>query len=199
MRRLGIVIVAALIAVLSVGLVTSASAGNDGSATAAAGKKKKKKKCPAGTIKKVVVKKNGKKKISCVPNAPGTGTTPGATPGASAAALSISPTPFTYPPTQHGAGESFNTFTVTNTGGTASGVPAVSITEVANPEGGNPPVAYTVSSSTCAAAVPPAGSCSITVRFGPNSNAGNQTYVSTLDVSASPGGAPQAQMTGLGL
>jgi hypothetical protein len=60
------------LALTGASIVPAAGAGG-GDAVAA---KKKKKKCPPGTHKVVKKKKNGKKKIKCVPNSPGTGTTP---------------------------------------------------------------------------------------------------------------------------
>ena len=109
--------------------------------------------------------------------------------------LIISPTSFTFPDTQHGAGQSFADFTVTNTGGSASGVPAVSITDVLDPVDGDAP-AFTVSGNTCTAAVPAGGSCAVTVRFSPQSNGGDGNYTAILHVSATPGGDAQAGLGG---
>jgi hypothetical protein len=190
-NRIAIVVSAMLMVGLFVGLTTSASAGaGDPGATAA--KKKKKKTCPAGTHKVTVKKKNGKKKTTCVANA-----TP--TPPAATTTLAISPFIFTYPDTQHGGacpGVNCPTqaFTVTNAGGAVSGVPATSITEVHNPEIGGPP-AFTVTANTCTAALPAGGTCTVTVGFHPNSNAGDQTYSSVLHVAAS-GSDAQATLSG---
>jgi hypothetical protein len=189
-NRIALVVSAMLMVGLFVGLTTSASAGaGDPGATAA--KKKKKKVCPAGTHKVTIKKKNGKKKKTCVPDA--------APPTTATTTLAISPFVFTYPDTQHGGacpGPNCPTqaFTVTNTGGAASGVPATSITEVHNPEIGGPP-GFTVTANTCTAAVGPGASCTVTVGFHPNSNAGDQTYSSVLHVAAS-GSDAQATLSG---
>jgi hypothetical protein len=190
-------IVLSLSALVIVGLLAAlASSAIAGGATAA---KKKKKVCPAGTHK-VVIKKHGKKKRKCLPNQaavpPSSGTVATAT-------LSISPTSNVYPATQHGGacpGPNCPTkvFTVTNTGAAASGVPVVSITEIHNPEIGGPP-AFTVLANTCTAAVAPGGTCSVTVGFHPNSNAGDQQFSSVLHVIASPGGDASSQLSGMAL
>ena len=192
MRRLGIVIVAALIAALSVGLVTSASAGNDGSATAAAGKKKKKKKCPAGTIKKVVVKKNGKRKRTCVPQP--TSPTPGTT--GTTAQLTVSPTSFTFSSVQHGQQTPPQAFTVTNTGTASSGTPSPALIELTQPVMGDHGPGYVISANSCGGALAPGGTCSVSVVFAPPSNAGDGRYTSNLEVTASPGNTAVSGLSG---
>ena len=191
-NRIALVVSAMLILGLLAGLTTSASAGaGDLGATVA----KKKKVCPPGTHK-VVVKKHGRKKRKCVQDA----TTPTPAPP-TAAALTISPATFTYPDTQHGGACPgvncpTNAFTVTNTGGTVSGVPATSITVVADPEDPDGPPAFTATANTCTAALPVGASCTVTVGFHPNSNAGDQNYSSVLHVVATPGGDAQAALSG---
>ena len=95
-NRIALVVSAMLVVGLVAGLATSASGAGDPGAAAA--KKKKKKVCPAGTHKVTVKKKNGKKKKKCVADT----TTPTPTPGSTT--LTISPTNFTYPDTQHRTG-----------------------------------------------------------------------------------------------
>ncbi len=191
-NRIALVVSAMLIVGLLAGLTTSASAGaGDLGATVA---KKKKKVCPPGTHK-VVVKKHGRKKRKCVPDS----TTPTPT-----ATLAISPASFTYPEIQHGTCSAppdldctVQTFTVTNTGGAASGVPATTIVETNNPIPGDPP-GFVASGNTCTAAVPPGGSCTVSAYFRPTSNANPQPYTAVLHVAATPGGDAQAALTGTG-
>jgi hypothetical protein len=145
-----------------------------------------------------VIKKHGKKKKKCLPNQATVPPTSGTV--QPTATLTISPTSFRYPDTQHGGacpGASCPTqdFTVTNTGGAASGTPAASITEVHNPEIGGPP-AFTILANTCTAAVAPSGTCKVTVGFHPNSNAGDQEFSSVLHVIASPGGDATSALSG---
>jgi hypothetical protein len=185
-NRLALVASAMLIVGLLAGLTTSASSGAGDPGTTAP-KKKKKKKCAAGTHK-VVVKKHGKKKKKkCVPDAP---------PGPPAV-LTISPASFTYADTQHGDQSAPKPFTVTNTGGSASGVPATSVTEVNNPIPGDPP-GFAVSANSCTAAVAPGGTCTVTVVFQPTSNGNPQPYRAVLHVIATSGGDAQAALTGTG-
>jgi hypothetical protein len=163
--------------------------------------KKKKKVCPAGTHKVTVKKKNGKKK-KCVadPTAPA----PAAT------TLTISPTAADFGNAEHGGFDvcqpdpdpdcPTRAFTVTNSGGAPSGVPAASITEVANPGGiGVEPPAFRVTANSCTAALPPGGSCSVTVKFAPQNNPGDEHFTSTLHVVASPGSDAQATLDGMAL
>jgi hypothetical protein len=195
-NRFVLVVSAILVAGLMVGLTTSASAG----AGSAAGqtKKKKKKVCPAGTHKVTVKKKNGKKKKKCVADQV---TTP-----AGPTTLSISPTSFDFGDPEHGGFDACGpdpdptcptqAFTVTNSGGAPSGVPASSITITSNPNPTDPP-AYRVTASTCTAALAPGATCTVTVKFAPNSSP-SDPYVSVLHVVATPGSDAQATLTGIG-
>jgi archaellum component FlaG (FlaF/FlaG flagellin family) len=186
-NRITLVVSAMLVIGLVAGLTTSAFAGaGDPGATAA---KKKKKVCPPGTHKVVVKKKNGKRKRTCVadPVAPPTAPIAPVTP-APTTTLSITPSTFAYPATQHGGacpGVNCPThaFTVTNTGSSASGVPVVSITEVLNPEIGGPPAFTQTGTNDCTAALAPGASCTVTVGFHPNSNAGDEHFSSVLHVA----------------
>ena len=195
-NRIALVVSAMLVIGLLVGLTTSAAGAGDPGATVA--KKKKKKKCPAGTHKVTVKKKNGKKKKKCVADAPPAPAAP--------TTLSISPTSFDFGSVSHGGFAvcqpdpdpdcPTHAFTVTNTGGAASGVPAASITIVSNPVNTDPP-ANQVSASTCTAALAPGATCTVTVKFAPNSNP-TDPYVSALHVVATPGSDAQATLSGHG-
>ncbi|HYC81872.1 MAG TPA: hypothetical protein VEB65_08800 [Solirubrobacterales bacterium] len=88
-------------------------------------------------------------------------------------------------------------FTVTNTGGATSGVPTASILEIHNPEIGGP-AAFAVTANTCTAPLAPGASCSLTVKFAPNSNAGDEMFSSRLDVTASPGSTASSLLSGMG-
>jgi hypothetical protein len=74
-------------------------------------------------------------------------------------------------------------------------VPAVSITEVLNPEIGGPPAFTQTGTNTCTAALAPGASCTVTVGFHPNSNAGDEHYSSVLHV-ATPGSDVTATLSG---
>jgi hypothetical protein len=190
--RIALVVSVMLVVGLVAGLATSASGAGDPGATVA---KKKKKVCPAGTHKVTVKKKNGKKKKKCVAD-PTTPAPPAST------TLTISPTTFTYPDTQHHTGACdpavcpTQAFTVTNTGGAASGVPASSITEVTQPVIGAHDPGYFTTANTCTAPLSAGGSCSVTVQFIPPSNAGDGNYTSVLHVVATPGSDVQAALSG---
>jgi hypothetical protein len=167
---------------LAAALTTSASAGAGPTATAA------KKKC--GKKKKAASAKKKKKCKSTV-----TPVTPA--PPAAPTTLSVSPADFTFPDTQHGQQSDPQAFTVTNTGGAASGVPTPSITETKNPIPNDPP-GFVATAGTCTAALPPGGSCAVSVRFTPTSNASDGQYKAVLHVNASPGSDAQATLTGTG-
>jgi hypothetical protein len=176
-----------VVAVGLTALVSSAVAGADSGAAVAGGKKKKKKVCKPGTHKVTVKKKNGKKKKKCVadtPVAPAAPTT-----------LGITPATFTFDDTEHGDTSAPQAFTVTNTGGAPSGVPAASITETNNPIPGDPP-GFVVVANGCTAALPAGGSCAVSVVFQPTSNANPQPYTAVLRVTASPGSEATASLTG---
>ncbi len=196
-NRIALAVSAMLVVGLMVGITTSASAGaGDPGATAA--KKKKKKVCAPGTHKVTIKKKNGKKKKTCVADPPA----PTPTPTPTTTTLTISPTTFTYPDTQHHTGACdpavcpTQAFTVTNTGGAASGVPASSITEVTQPVIGVHHPGYFITANTCTAPLSAGGSCSVTVQFIPPSNAGDGNYSSVLHVVATPGSDVQAAVSG---
>jgi hypothetical protein len=175
-----------LVAVGLTALTTSAVAATEPGATVAKSKKKKKT-CKPGTHKVVVKKKNGKRKKKCVADAPAAPSGP--------TTLGITPPTFTFPTTEHGDTSDPQAFTVTNTGGAPSGVPAASITGGTNPIPGDPP-GFVVSANGCTAALPAGGSCTVSVVFQPTSNAGDGAYTSVLHVTASPGSDAQASLSG---
>jgi hypothetical protein len=114
---------------------------------------------------------------SQVANLTGTGVAPGA--------LSISPTPFDFRDVLQGQSNQ-KVFTVTNMGGSATGAPTVSLV------GSGAGFSQT---NTCSAAVPPNGSCTVTVTFAPTApTRGSQSLL--LQVSASPGGTTSASISG---
>jgi hypothetical protein len=108
----------------------------------------------------------------------GTGITP--------AALSISPSTFDFGQTAAGASSGDQTFTVTNTGGAASGTVGIALT-------GSNSAAFTIDTDTCGAALPGGDTCSISVHF----TAGTPgTNTAGLAATASPGGTATAALQG---
>ncbi|MFN0246791.1 MAG: choice-of-anchor D domain-containing protein [Kofleriaceae bacterium] len=119
---------------------------------------------------------------SAVVDAAGTGITPGE--------LSIEPSPATFASTVIGTTSPTTTFTVRNTGGSATGPLDVLL-------GGNDPNQFTITNNLCnVSSLPPAGTCTITVAFAPVT-VGPRT--ATLIVSAIAGGTTQAALSGQGL
>ena len=100
----------------------------------------------------------------------GTGVTP--------AALSISPTTFDYGQVPDGTASGDQTFTVTNTGQAPSGTVALSLS---GPNAG----AFAIDGTTCGAALPGGGSCTIAVQFEPGSTG---TLTAGLSATAAPAG-----------
>ncbi|MCC7000326.1 MAG: choice-of-anchor D domain-containing protein [Deltaproteobacteria bacterium] len=103
-------------------------------------------------------------------------------------ALSIAPASRAYGNVLVGATSATQVFTVTNTGGAATGVVAAQL-------GGSGASQFGVTASTCTAALAPAATCSITARFAPTS-AGTRT--ASLSVSATPGGTASSALSGNG-
>jgi hypothetical protein len=192
-------------ALLLVGLTSSAAAGGGGKGTATAAKKKCKRKSK-GSAKSSKRKKCHRKRPgrhrpgSKLPAPPSLPTLPAGT------TLAISPPGFNFGSAQHGGFGSCGAdpdpncptqaFTVTNIGAATSGTPSASITELHNPEIGGV-AAYQITSNTCNLALAPGASCSITVKFAPNSNAGDAMYSSRLDVTATPGGTASSLLSGM--
>ena len=106
--------------------------------------------------------------------------------GLAQAVLTLSPTPQDFGTVVVGSSSSDVVFTVTNSGGVASGVPAVSL-------GGADAGDLAITTSGCTAAIAPGASCTVRVRFTPTT-AG--TKAATLGVTASPGGAASATLSG---
>lgn len=110
--------------------------------------------------------------------------------GATSATLTITPTPQSFGPVAGGSTSTPVTFTVTNTGGTASG----NITTVLS---GTDAIQFQKSSDTCVGTVLAAGtSCTIAVSFAPTAGSIN-TKTASLDVSANPGGTVSASLSGV--
>jgi hypothetical protein len=120
--------------------------------------------------------------------------------------LSIDPASFDFGSVPHGGFSACqpdpdpdcptHAFTVTNSGAATSGLPTVSIVELHNSEIGGPP-AFAVTGSTCASPLAPGASCAITVKFAPNSNAGDELFSSRLEVTASPGSTASSALSGM--
>lgn len=105
-------------------------------------------------------------------------------------ALSITPVTYNFGSVDVGVASPYQTFTITNTGGTSTGLLATVI-------GGVGSTAYAMGTNTCLGNTLAAGaSCTIEVRFQPP---GALVYQASLQVSASPGGAVSASLTGLGV
>ncbi|MCC6997925.1 MAG: choice-of-anchor D domain-containing protein [Deltaproteobacteria bacterium] len=103
--------------------------------------------------------------------------------------LAISPTnPPAFASVVEGGTGATQTFTITNNGGSASGIPSVGFATATND--------FTITNNQCLAALSPAGTCTVTVRFNPTI-AGNLN--ANLRVSATPGGIVSAMVSGVGL
>jgi hypothetical protein len=166
------IVVALLIAAVGTSLVAATSPGASSTAAAKAKKRKCKKKKRKPTSTTAAAKKKRKCKKKRRPPAP-----------AAPAALSISPASHDF-----GRAEDVSPpfdFTVTNVGGQASGVPAVSLS-------GTHVIDFEITGNTCTAPLPPLGSCTISVRA--IDNLGADPATAQLDVVAAPGGAISAPL-----
>lgn len=202
---------------LFVGLTSSASAGSGGNGTGTGkGTHKKCNKKSNGAKSSATTKSNGNKKSSSKkrcgkkrgpvkppvipPVSPPLPPVPPVTPPVDPPAvttLAINPTSFDYGTVAHGGKTGLSqAFTVTNSGGSTSGVPTASLVELHNSEV-EKHAAFVITVNTCTAALAPGASCSLTVRFAPNSNAGDQTFSSRLDVTASPGSTVSSVLNGV--
>ena len=110
----------------------------------------------------------------------GTGVTP--------AALSVTPATFDYGQVPEGTSSGDQTFTVTNNGQATSGTVALSL-------GGPNSGAFAIDSTTCGAALPGGGSCTVVVQFEPGSTG---TLTASLSATAAPGGTATAALQGEG-
>ena len=104
------------------------------------------------------------------------------------AQLVLSPASYQYGTITVGAKSASQTFTVTNTGGGASGPVSVAIT-------GTNAGDFTQASSTCGASIPAGSSCAVKVVFAPSATGARSA---TLTATASPGGSASAHLTGSG-
>jgi hypothetical protein len=121
--------------------------------------------------------------------------------------LAINPVSFDFGTVEHGGFGACgadpdpdcptHAFTVTNAGGSTSGVPTASIVEIHNSEIGGP-AAFQIVANTCTSSLAPGASCSLTVKFAPNSNTGDEMFSSRLDVTASPGSTVSSALSGMG-
>ncbi|MCC6994838.1 MAG: choice-of-anchor D domain-containing protein [Deltaproteobacteria bacterium] len=106
------------------------------------------------------------------------------------AALSISPTSFTFPSVVVGSTGATQLYTVRNSGEVASGNLTVALT--------GDTTSFTKIGDTCGTSPLAAGAtCTVSLRFNPLTPAGSKT--ASLNVSASPGGSAPATATGTGL
>lgn len=107
-------------------------------------------------------------------------------------AFGIADSPFTFPGTTTGQTSMSNLFTITNTGGTATGPLGTAL-------GGTNPSQFTVvnGSNGCQGAVLASGGvCTIAVVFNPTTGGGK---AATLTVTGTPGGTAQAILNGNGI
>ena len=109
--------------------------------------------------------------------------------GVSAAALAITPAARDFGSVVMGAQSAPLTFTVTNTGGQATGVPAAALTGAGAGE-------FAIAGSTCTQTLAPGATCAIQIRFAPTAIA---SAMATLGATASPGGSVSATVTGNGI
>jgi hypothetical protein len=104
----------------------------------------------------------------------------------STASIGLSPSPFGFENEVVGETSSATTFTVTNSGNAATGIPMVTI-------GGTDATQFKLSTNACTAAMPAGGTCTVGVEFVPTA-AGARS--ATLELTANPGGAATAAITG---
>jgi hypothetical protein len=102
-----------------------------------------------------------------------------------AASLEIAPASFAFGSVDVGGASPAMAFTVRNAGGMPSGAPSVTLTDETS---------YGVVSNGCSAALGPGGTCSVSVRFTPQGQAGARA--AQLRVTASPGGTANASLSG---
>jgi hypothetical protein len=191
------------VASLLIGLTTSASAGSAGNqGKSPTPHKKCHKKKSNGSAKSSGKRKCKKKpkqgsKTPAPPVVTPPVVTPPVVPPPAVTTLAINPASFDYGTVAHG-GKSGSTqaFTVTNSGGATSGVPTASIVELHNSES-EKHAAFQITVNTCTAALAPGASCSLSVKFAPVSNAGDQMFSSRLDVTASPGSTASSVLSGI--
>ncbi len=106
--------------------------------------------------------------------------------GVSASALTLTPNVQPFGTVAVGSTSPKVSFTVTNTGGVPSGVPAVGV-------GGSNSSDFSIQSNACTTALPAAGTCIVVVRFNPSAAGGKSAI---LSAKATPGGTAMAVLTG---
>lgn len=127
--------------------------------------------------------------LSATASPGGTATTTMKGTGVIPAVLSISPTTFDFGSVVNGSTSGQQTFTVTNSGQGSSGTVAVAV-------GGANQSDFVIDSTTCAAALPSNGTCTVTVHFTPSTAAAE---TASLSATSSPGGTATATLTGTGI
>ncbi|MEW5741367.1 MAG: choice-of-anchor D domain-containing protein [Myxococcota bacterium] len=103
--------------------------------------------------------------------------------GAALAALSIAPAMFDFGALVLGTSSPGQVFTITNTGGSPSGIPSVSVIGTE----------FNITLNNCTMVLPANGTCTVTVVFTPTSSG---SKAATLQASASPGGMASAAISG---
>jgi hypothetical protein len=101
------------------------------------------------------------------------------------AQIAIAPTTASYGTVVVGASAPL-TFTVTNSGDLASGIPQVALS-------GTDAAQFAITANGCSAAIPAAKSCTVTVQFAPTTPGAK---AATLAVATNPGGTASASLTG---
>ncbi len=107
--------------------------------------------------------------------------------GLSPGTLSISPTSYTFSDTNIAAASATKTFTVTNTGGSSTGMVGVLLSNTTD---------FTITSESCGGTtLAPAGTCQVIVKFAPSAVG---DALGSVIVQASPGGQASASLGGTG-
>jgi hypothetical protein len=109
--------------------------------------------------------------------------------GSSPALLAIVPTSRSFGTAATDAPTSAQTFTVTNLGGQASGIPTATLAGLQSAQ-------FMIAGTDCTAALEVGASCTVQVRFQPNTVG---TSSATLTMAATPGGSASAPLTGEGV
>ena len=109
--------------------------------------------------------------------------------GVTQAALSVSPATFDFGSVVAGSASGEQTFTVTNTGQGNSGALSVAVSGPSQAD-------FVVDSTTCGAALPGGGTCTVTAHYAPS---GSGAGTASLSVTASPGGTATSSLQGTGV
>ncbi|MBL8936398.1 MAG: choice-of-anchor D domain-containing protein [Archangium sp.] len=108
---------------------------------------------------------------------------------ATPAALTVSPNPHPFGNVGLGSSSMPQTFTIRNTGGSTSAIPAISLS-------GNDATMFSLSNNLCTTALTPNGTCTVDVTFTPGTTG---MKAATLQASTSVGTGGSATLTGVGL